>query len=87
MNNRTQLNINIDPDLMKQIKKNAVQCEMSIGSYVKILLKCYLTNKDLEDHNEVKLERLNKIESKLTQINNYLDKFKTGKIQKVNNKE
>ena len=73
---RTQLNINIDSDLMKQIKKNAVQSEMSIGSYVNIIIKCYLTNKDLENHNEVKLERLNKIESKLTQINNYLDKLK-----------
>ena len=73
---RTQLNINIDSDLMKQIKNNAVQSEMSIGNYVNILLKCYLTNKDLEDHNEIKIERLNKIESKLKQINNYLDKFK-----------
>ena len=76
MSIRTQLNINIDSDLMKQIKQNAVLSEMSIGSYVNILLKCYLTNKDLEDHNEVKLERLNKIESKLIQINHYLDKFK-----------
>ena len=73
---RRQLNINIDTDLMKKIKQNAVKCEMSIGNYVNILLKCYLTNKDLEDHNEIKLERLNKIENKLTDINNYLDKFK-----------
>ena len=71
-----QLNITIDSDLMKQIKKYAVQSEMSIGSYVNILLKCYLTNKDLENHNEIKMERLNKIESKLTLINNYLDKSK-----------
>ena len=70
-----QLNINIDSDLMKQIKQNAVKCEMSIGSYVNILLKCYLTNKDLENNNEIKLERINKIESQLTQINNYLDKL------------
>ena len=75
MSIRTQLNINIDSDLMKQIKNNAVQSEMSIGNYVNILLKCYLTNKDLENHNEIKLERLNKIESKLTLINNYLAKF------------
>ena len=73
---RRQLNINIDTDLMKKIKQNAVKCEMSIGNYVNILLKCYLTNKDLEDHNEIKMERLNKIESKLTDINNYLDKLK-----------
>mgnify|MGYP001255670670 CR=1 FL=1 len=72
----TQLNINIDSNLMKQIKKNAVQSEMSIGSYVNILLKCYLTNKDLEDHNERKIERINKIESKLSEMNNYLDKLK-----------
>ena len=71
-----QLNINIDTDLMKKIKQNAVKFEMSIGNYVNILLKCYLTNKDLEDHNEIKLERINKIENKLTDINNYLDKFK-----------
>ena len=76
MSIRTQLNINIDSDLMKQIKNNAVQSDMSIGNYVNILLKCYLTNKDLEDHNEIKMERLNKIENKLTQINNYLDKLK-----------
>ena len=76
MSIRTQLNINIDTDLMKQIKKKAVQSEMSIGSYVNILLKCYLTNRDLEDHNKKKLERINKIENKLTDINNYLDKFK-----------
>ena len=76
MSIRTQLNINIDSDLMKQIKNNAVQSEMSIGNYVNILLKCYLTNKDLEDHNEIKMGRLNKIENKLTQINNYLDKLK-----------
>ena len=73
---RRQLNINIDTDLMKKIKQNAVKCEMSIGNYVNILLKCYLTNKDLEDHNEIKMERLNKIESKLTLINHYLDKLK-----------
>ena len=35
----------------------------------------YRNNKDLENHNEIKLERLNKIESKLTLINNYLAKF------------
>ena len=75
MSNRTQLNINIDSDLMKQIKQNAVKNEMSIGSYVNILLKCYLTNKDLENNNEIKLERINNIESQLTRINNYLDKL------------
>ncbi len=75
MSTRTQLNINIDSDLMKQIKQNAVKNEMSIGSYVNILLKCYLTNKDLENNNEIKLERINNIESQLTRINNYLDKL------------
>ena len=72
----TQLNINIDSNLLKKIKQKAVEAEMNIGDYVNTLLKCYLTNKDLEDHNEIKMERLNKIESKLTLIINYLDKFK-----------
>ena len=73
---RTQLNINIDSNLLKKVKQKALELDMNFGDYVNSLLKCYLTNKDLEDHNEIKMERLNKIESKLTLINNYLDKFK-----------
>ena len=51
MSDSTQLNINIDQNLMKQIKQNSLMLEMSIGSYVNIIQKYYLTKKDLEDHN------------------------------------
>ena len=83
MSIRSQLNINIDSDLMKKIKQNAVKREMSIGSYVNILLKCYLTNKDLENNNAINLKRINEIEDKLILINKNLENLK---VQITNNK-
>ena len=83
----TQLNINIDSNLLKKVKQKAVELDMNIGDYVNSLLKCYLTNKDLENNNAINLERIKKIEEKLTLINKNLDKFKINKNQKINNKE
>ena len=76
MGNRRQLNINIDSNLLKKIKQKAVEAEMNIGDYVNTLLKCYLTNKDLEKNNEFNLKRINEIEKTLILINNNLDKLK-----------
>lgn len=75
MSTKRQLNINIDSNLLKKIKQKAVESEMNIGDYVNSLIKCYLTNKDLENNNEINLERINEIEAKLTLIYNDLDKL------------
>ena len=76
---RRQLNINIDSNLLKKIKQKAVESEMNIGDYVNSLLKCYLTNKDLENSNAINLARINDIEEKLILINKNLDEIKTIK--------
>ena len=83
MSIRNQLNINIDSDLLKKVKQNAVKSEMSISNYVNILLKCYLTNKDLENNNAINLKRINEIEDKLILINKNLENLK---VQITNNK-
>tara|TARA_Y100000766_G_C18356745_1_gene342130 strand:- start:78 stop:329 length:252 start_codon:yes stop_codon:yes gene_type:complete len=79
---RRQLNINIDSNLLKKIKQKALESEINIGEYVNSILKCYLTNKDLENNNENHLKRINEIEKKLIIINKDLDKLKLGKKQK-----
>ena len=70
-----QLNINIDSNLLKKIKQKALNLDMSIGDYVNSILKCYLTNKELENNNANNLKRINEIEAKLILINNNLDKL------------
>ena len=72
---RTQLNINIDSNLLKKVKQKALEQDMNIGDYVNSLLKCYLTNKELENNNAINLKRINEIEAKLILINNNLDKL------------
>ena len=72
---RTQLNINIDSNLLKKVKQKALESDMNIGDYVNSLLKCYLTNKELENNNAINLKRINEIEAKLMLINNILDKL------------
>ena len=75
-----QLNINIDSNLLKKIKQKAVESDMNIGDYVNIILKCYLTNKDLDNNNAINHKRINRIEEQLKLINTNLNKFKTNNI-------
>ena len=72
---RRQLNINMDSNLLKKVKQKALESDMNIGDYVNSLLKCYLTNKELENNNAINLKRINEIEAKLMLINNILDKL------------
>ncbi len=76
---RKQLNINIDANLLKKIKQKAVESDMNIGDYVNSILKCYLTNKDLDNNNAINHKRINRIEEQLKLINKNLNNFKTNK--------
>ncbi len=49
MSNRTQLNINVSPELLKSIKQNAIKSGLTITKYVSQLIKCYLSNEDIEE--------------------------------------
>ncbi len=72
---RTQLNININPRLMKIIKKNAINSEMTVGDYVNSLIKCYLAEKEIGETNEGKLDRLDELEKKLLNTNELINKL------------
>ncbi len=72
MTNRSQLNINIDPQLLKLIKHCALKSDMTIGDYINNIIKCYLTNKDLQAISIDNENRLNKIEKKLLETNQLL---------------
>ena len=76
MNNRTQLNINIDSDFFKQIKNKSIEAEMNLGEFVNKIIKCYLTEKELETQSNFNRDRLDKIELELSNINNQLAKLK-----------
>ena len=75
MNNRTQLNINIDSDFFKQIKNKSIEAEMNLGEFVNKVIKCYLTEKELESQSNFIRNRLDKIERELSNINNQLAKI------------
>ena len=79
MNNRTQLNINIDSDFFKQIKTKSIEEEMNLGEFVNKIIKCYLTEKELETQSNFNRDRLDKIELELSNINNQLAKLKKTK--------
>ena len=72
MNNRTQLNINIDSDFFKQIKNKSIEEEMNLGEFVNKIIKCYLTKKELETQSNLYRDRLDNIERELSNLNNQL---------------
>lgn len=72
MNNRTQLNININSDLFKQIKNKSIEEEMNLGEFVNKIIKCYLTEKELETQSNLYRDRLDNIERELSNLNNQL---------------
>ena len=68
MSKRSQLNINIDPDLLILIKQCALKSGMTIGDFINNIIKCYLTDEDLKKSNINNEQRLNNIEKKLSDI-------------------
>ncbi len=91
MSSRSQLNINIDPDLLKQIKHCALKAEMTIGDYINNIIKCYLTNQDLQAINSSSEDRLKKIEEKLLKttilLNQIIDSKNNSKINYLNDED
>lgn len=68
MSKRSQLNINIDPDLLILIKQNALKSGMTISDFINNIIKSYLTDKDLKTSNLNNDQRLNNIEKRLSDI-------------------
>ena len=75
MSKRSQLNINIDPDLLILIKQSALKSGMTIGDFINNIIKCYLTDEDLKSSNINNDRRLNNIEKKLSDITKSLNQL------------
>jgi len=75
MSKRSQLNININPDLLILIKQSALKSGMTIGDYINNIIKCYLTDEDLKRSNINNDQRLNNIEKKLSDITKSLNEI------------
>ena len=68
MTERTQLNVNISPDLLKVLKQNAIKSGSTLAKYVTQIIQSYVSKDDLiEDENLID-KRINSIESQLDKI-------------------
>ncbi|WP_187152555.1 hypothetical protein [Prochlorococcus marinus] len=77
MATRTQLNININPDLLRSVKQQAIKSGMTLGDYVSKLIESYLKNQgfspsgtEFESRIEVIEKELNLISSQIKDLNN-----------------
>ena len=73
MNSRAQLNIKIDKELLKLVKRKALTSSFNMGDYVNNLLKCYLTNLEIRNYLIKRTDKLNKIENKLLKAQKLID--------------
>ena len=81
MSKRSQLNINIDPDLLILIKQSALKSGMTIGDFINNIIKCYLTDEDLKSSNINNDRRLTNIEKQISDITKSLNHLLDDKIE------
>ena len=86
MTERTQLNVNISPELLKVLKQNAIKSGSTLAKYVTQIIQSYVSKDDLiEDENLID-KRINSIEIQLNEIAEKLNNFNSMKL-KTSHKE
>ena len=65
---RTQLNINIDADLLKSLKLKSTIEDKNLSDYIITILKSHLLNNDDEQLSNLINNKLEEFESRLSQI-------------------
>ena len=75
MTERTQLNVNISPELLKVLKQNAIKSGLTLAKYVTQLIQSYVSNEDLIEDENVINKRINSMESQLIDIADKLNNF------------
>ena len=87
MTERTQLNVNISPELLKVLKQNAIKSGSTLAKYVTQIIRSYVSKEDLiEDENLID-KRINSVESQLKEIAEKLDNFNSMKSNTSNKEE
>ncbi len=75
MKERTQLNVNISPELLKVLKQNAIKSGLTLAKYVTKLIQAYVSNEDLIDEGTLVDKRIDFMESQLNEIAEKLNNF------------
>ena len=79
MTERTQLNVNISPELLKVLKQNAIKSGLTLAKYVTQIIQSYVSKDDLiEDENLIN-KRINSVEGQLIEIAKKLENFNSMK--------
>ena len=65
---RSQLNINIDADLLKSLKLKSTIEDKNLSDYIITILKSHLLNNDDEQLSNLINSKLEELESRLSQI-------------------
>ena len=79
MTERTQLNVNISPELLKVLKQNAIKSGLTLAKYVTQIIQSYVSKEDLiEDENLIN-KRINSVEGQLIEIAKKLENFNSMK--------
>ena len=79
MAERTQLNVNISPELLKVLKQNAIKSGLTLAKYVTQIIQSYVSREDLiEDENLIN-KRINSVEGQLIEIAKKLENFNSMK--------
>ena len=75
MTDRTQLNVNISPELLKVLKQNAIKSGLTLAKYVTKLIQAYVSNEDLVEEGTLVDKRIDSMESQLNEIAEKLNNF------------
>ena len=75
MTERTQLNVNISPELLKVLKQNAIKSGLTLAKYVTQLIQSYVSKEDLIEDEHMINKRINSMESQLIEISEKLNSF------------
>ena len=87
MAERTQLNVNISPELLKVLKQNAIKSGLTLAKYVTQIIQSYVSKEDLIDDENLIDKRINSIESQLKEIAENLNSINSNTLYKEEKKK
>ena len=87
MTERTQLNVNISPELLKVLKQNAIKSGLTLAKYVTKLIQAYVSNEELIEEGTLVDKRIDSMESQLNEIAEKLNKFNNIISESPSNKD